>query len=79
MGMIARELELLGRTLRDDPNGRYDELYAAQQALAWALDPHAFRSPVVMLTGTQAGSTDCSGGSRRSPLPDISDPKSGAF
>jgi len=31
--------------------GRRDELMAAQQALAWALDPTQARSPYSMITG----------------------------
>ncbi len=59
MGMIARELELLGRALRNHPNGRYDELYAAQQALSWALDPQAFKSPIEMFNDIQPSEVDC--------------------
>jgi hypothetical protein len=32
-------------------NPRYPEIYAARQALAWALDPGATRSPSAYITG----------------------------
>lgn len=59
MSALARELELLGRALRTTSGGRYDEIYAAQQALSWAQDPQAFKSPSVMLTDIQEGLEDC--------------------
>lgn len=46
MGFVERELERLNCALNEgvgDP--RYPEIYAAQQALSWALDPTGFRSP----------------------------------
>lgn len=60
MSAIARELELLGRALRKTSGGRYDEVYAAQQALSWAQDPQSFKAPSVMLTDIREGSEDCS-------------------
>ena len=59
MGMIARELELLGRALRSAPEGRYQELYAAQQALSWALDPQAFKTPCETLSGIRRDAEGC--------------------
>lgn len=59
MGMIDRELDKLGRALRSARKGHYNEIYAAQQALAWALDPYGFKSPADMLTGIPADATDC--------------------
>jgi hypothetical protein len=34
-------------------------LYAAQQALAWAMQPEAFASPVATVLGSEEGSGDC--------------------
>lgn len=59
MGIIDRELAKLGHALRVAPQGRYQELYAAQQALSWALDPQCFKSPAAMLTGTLEDEADC--------------------
>lgn len=45
-GQIARELERIEKALREpQTDERYCQLYAAQQALAWALDPDGFASP----------------------------------
>jgi hypothetical protein len=50
MGFVQRENDKIGISLRDTPKGsRYDELYAAQQALAWSLDPLNFESPLAMI------------------------------
>jgi hypothetical protein len=79
MSFITRELEKLNNDLRANPSGeRYAEIYAAQQALAWALDPKAYKSPAALLMGTLAGSADCSVDIHHSPLPDIPDPMSDA-
>jgi len=46
MSFIQRELERLGHELCADPRpARQAEFYAAQQALAWALDPEIAMSP----------------------------------
>jgi hypothetical protein len=43
---IARELRGIEVALRAEVQpDRYQQLYAAQQALAWALDPEAVSSP----------------------------------
>lgn len=42
-------------------------LYAAQQALAWAMRPEAFASPVATVLGTSEGSEDCSAESHLLP------------
>ena len=39
-------------------------LYAAQQALAWAMQPDAFASPLATVRGSAASSEDCSAESR---------------
>lgn len=62
MGFVTRELERLSRALRDQPDGnRYTEIYAAQQALSWVLDPEVFRSPCgYLVTGTAPDEVGCS-------------------
>jgi hypothetical protein len=69
MSFIQRELDRLGRALRvpQTPES-YAQLYAAQQALAWAMEPDGFASPFVAiarsssepLMGTQEDSGGCS-------------------
>lgn len=79
MGFIERELEKLHSAMVagiGDP--RWPELYAAQQALSWALDPKSFRAPFDYLKNIPAGSGDCSVDIHRSPLPDTKAPRSGA-
>jgi hypothetical protein len=42
MSFIQRELDRIGKAIRhSNPVPRYDELYTAQQALLWVLDPVA--------------------------------------
>ncbi len=69
MGFIERELSKISAAMAEPcSNESYCQLYAAQQALSWALDPAGFASPlgvvnsglVVPLTGTPEGSEDCS-------------------
>jgi hypothetical protein len=59
-GTIQGELGKIGVALVEtkDPE-RYNRLYAAQQALAWALNPAAFRSPLAFVMGRSEGSGDC--------------------
>jgi hypothetical protein len=46
-GFVERELARIGAALqRPQPPERYVELYAAQQALSWALDPENFATPL---------------------------------
>ena len=60
MGFIERELQRIKRA-RTDPGGPLDgPLEAAQQALAWAIDPTAFMSPACMLLGSETVGEDCS-------------------
>ncbi len=61
------ELEKLGRALLDPVYAdRRKELYAAQQALAWVIQPDVTLSPLSHLTThyIAATYTDCSGHSR---------------
>jgi hypothetical protein len=65
MSFIQRELDHLAVALREPRFAiNYDRLYAAQQALSWALDPTGFKSPYALITGIPADSTDCPAGSR---------------
>jgi len=60
MSFIQRELIRIEAALRQPQSGdRYVELYAAQQALAWVLEPGGFASPCTMITGTPEDSRDC--------------------
>jgi hypothetical protein len=79
VSQVRVELERIERALRDpQTDERYCQLYAAQQALAWALSPSEFMSPftaiqlgrVRSLTGTLEGSEDCQAARR---LPRSSD------
>lgn len=59
MSFIQREIDRLNAAIiPDKPN--QDSLYAAQQALAWALEPSGIKSPYEMITGIQEGSEDYS-------------------
>ncbi len=62
MSLIQAELDRIGSTIRhSDPVPHYDELYAAQQALMWVLDPHTYKSPYALLvpiSDTPADSED---------------------
>ena len=67
MSFVQREMERLGRALCADPRpDREAELYAAQQALAWALDPEVAMSPYEHLTirPIEAADKDCSAHNR---------------
>jgi len=68
MSFLHRELDRLGSALRDQKNAnKYALLYAAQQAIAWASDPDAYKSPIALITDTPASSKDCS---ERTRLPE---------
>jgi hypothetical protein len=59
MSFVQRELDRIRNALESHPK-RYAELYAAQQALAWALDPDAFNQPFnTILRGNLEDSEDC--------------------
>lgn len=60
MSFLQREADRLRSALLATlPGTRYDQLYAAQQALVWASDPVAYRSPSLMIMGTLEGLEDC--------------------
>ena len=61
MSFIKRELDRIRHVLCDpSKHNRYDELYAAQQALEWALEPHGYASPMKMITDIPGDSIGCS-------------------
>jgi hypothetical protein len=69
MSFIQRELDRIGNALTcTQPGKGYAELYAAQQALVWALEPSGFKPPYDMIipTNTPGDSADCPAGSDRS-------------
>ena len=46
----STEVERIRSALRETPFGdRFNQLYAAQQALAWMFDPDCFESPLHMI------------------------------
>jgi hypothetical protein len=60
ISFVQRELDRIHNALGDErTNPKYPELYAAQQALAWALDPRCARSPFDTVMGTQEAKEDC--------------------
>jgi hypothetical protein len=71
MSFIQRELDRIGAALpQTQSEEQHAKLYAAQQALAWALEPTGFKSPYDMLVharGTQEDLEDCLAGNDRSP------------
>ena len=65
MEHIERELRLIEKRLAGYPDPfEHAGLYAAQQALCWAAQPDNFASPYAVIVGSEAGSKDCSAGSR---------------
>ncbi len=60
MDFIERELERISAALREQTTAeKYDRLYAAQQALSWALEPSGFMAPFKSITDTEEGSEGC--------------------
>ena len=52
--MFSERSTAFGSLLTDNPAGnRHAELYAAQQALEWALEPDCIKSPFQMINGTR--------------------------
>ena len=65
MGFVEREIAKIHAALvQPEHEDKRPELYAAQQALAWALEPTGVKSPYDLFVGTQAGPEDCSDESR---------------
>jgi hypothetical protein len=60
MSFVQRELNRIQGALTLHPQ-RHAELYAAQQALAWALEPTGIKPPSdAIVMGTLEDSEDCS-------------------
>ena len=60
MSFIQRELDRIERALAEPrATDEYSRLYAAQQALAWALEPKGFKAPYDMVMGTPSTPEDC--------------------
>ena len=58
---VQRELDRIAVALRGAPSPeRYGQLYAAQQALSWVLEPAYLAAPFDMITGTPGVTIDCS-------------------
>ncbi len=54
MSFIQRELDRIHASLGTErDNAKYAALYAAQQALAWALEPGGFKAPYSSIMGIQ--------------------------
>ncbi len=65
MGFIERELEKISAALRESQAAEhYDRLYAAQQALAWVLEPTGFKAPYNAIMCTEEDSKGCLSESR---------------
>lgn len=60
MSFIQREIDKLRSKIASQTHPRHHELYAAQQALEWAIEPHGVKSPFDYLTGSEEGSKGCS-------------------
>ena len=59
MSFVQREIDRIRLALvTQHPDG--ERLYAAQQALEWALEPSGIRVPYSMITGIPEGSAACS-------------------
>lgn len=57
MSFLERELERIhGALLVTDDKPTYDQLYAAQQALAWATEPSGAKAPYEMIMDTPGDS-----------------------
>jgi hypothetical protein len=68
MDHIQAELRRIESRLAAYPDPfHHAGLYAAQQALVWALQPDAFASPLTTVLGSVEDSASCSAESR--PLP----------
>lgn len=66
MSFVQREIDRLNGALNSGAGDR-SELYAAQQALSWALEPGGIRSPYEVIIGIPGDSKDYSAPNR--PLP----------
>ena len=69
MSFVQRELERIQTELGvlENNGDQWAKLHAAQQALAWALDPSGYASPFDMIKGNRVDSEDCSAPPHHSP------------
>ena len=59
MSFIQRELDRIGAALRQpQPDGRYAQLYAAQQALSWVNEPSVMEAPLDTIAGVTSGTAE---------------------
>ena len=71
MSFLSREISRLNVEIAANPDApERDQLYAAQQAIAWASEPRAIKSPYDLIMGTQEGSADCSDAHHPTPFLD---------
>lgn len=61
MSFIQREIDRLREAILASEGDKRDQLYAAQQALSWALDPACFKTPYSLVTCTLGDSTSYQG------------------
>lgn len=59
MSFIDREVAKLAESIEASSDTQRERLYVAQQALKWATDPDAFRSPFDYIMDIQVNSTSC--------------------
>ena len=59
MSFIDREIAKVAEGINASSDARREKLYVAQQALNWATDPYAFRSPFNYIMDIQADSASC--------------------
>lgn len=64
MSFVQRELDRIQSALGVPGDPQYEQLWAAQQALSWALEPTGFKSPFCSITGSQEAAGDYWAGSR---------------
>ena len=69
MSFIERELDRITKALheRHEEDDIYRQLYAAQQALSWALEPEGVKAPYSTIMGTPEATADCPSSSYRDP------------
>ena len=63
MSFVQRELDRISALIANESleGPRFKELFAAQQALAWALEPGGFSSPYESITGNADSSAASEG------------------
>lgn len=61
MSFIQRERDRISAAIaeRQEHDDISRQLFAAQQALSWAIEPEGFKSPYAMIMGVPAETEDC--------------------